>query len=34
MKVKLWILVGGEPDQPKAAFGGHRCSGRGRNPPG
>ena len=28
---KFWVLVGGEPDQPKAALGSHGYSGRGRN---
>jgi hypothetical protein len=27
---KLRVLVGGEPDQPKPALGGHGHSGRGR----
>ena len=28
---KFWVLVGGKPDQPKAALDGHGYSGRGRN---
>jgi hypothetical protein len=31
---KLWVLVDGEPDQPKASLGGHCHSRRDRNSPG